>query len=440
MQNSIGLQVDNLKAPETMLAMTDAQQYKGAEQEHADAREAYLKKHKRQADIAKQHGAATADAKDDATPKKAANVDAKAEKELTEISKQEKSGMHALKKLDTLSSGEQIAAAERKQAEGRIAYLAHHARAADLATDGKASAMEASAKPDAKGGAMKTPKMTSLEEAEEAKEEAKEGEAADENAEVKKELDDLKAMATDAVGNLPDSAPASIRAIAKGDYATLMAYLDQVAADATRVQHGDAVPAGEGDAAAKKVTPSSLKDVKFTSLRTHGSVEVALALDQAVRTPLRKVAEELNNAANDEERTNIVLQGLAEARINALEILEMPQASFMAAKEDLKNAEKAEIYRKEAEIARQYVDLRKAEEIEAERAETARQERFPSFKKLLFDDKKKAGTQMLEMPSQAENEDLLNAQEEEAARNEMIGIPRWTPPVDKIRAFPVVMV
>jgi len=159
-----------------------------------------------------------------------------------------------------------------------------------------------------------------------------------------------------------------------------------------------------------------------------------------VRTPLRKVAEELNNAANDEERTNIVLQGLAEARINALEILEMPQASFMAAKEDLKNAEKAEIYRKEAEIARQYVDLRKAEEIEAERAETARQERFPSFKKLLFDDKKKAGTQMLEMPSQAENEDLLNAQEEEAARNEMIGIPRWTPPVDKIRAFPVVMV
>jgi len=69
---------------------------------------------------------------------------------------------------------------------------------------------------------------------------------------------------------------------------------------------------------------------------------------------------------------------------------------------------------------------------------------FPSFKKLLFDDKttgeKKAGTQMLEMPSKAENEDLLNAEEEEAARNEMIGIPRWTPPVDKIRAFPVVMI
>jgi hypothetical protein len=436
LQNSIGLQVDNLKAPETMLAMTDAQQYRGAEQEHADAREAYLKKHKRQADIAKQsamaaphNGAATADAKDDETPKKAANVDAKAEKKLTEISRQEKSGMHALKKLDTLSSGEQIAAAWRKQAEGRIAYLAHHARAADLATGGKASAVEASAKPDAKGGAMKAPKMTSLEDA---KEEAKEGEAVDENAEVMKELDDLKAMATDAVGNLPDSAPASIRAIAKGDYATLMAYLDQVAADATRVQHGDAVPAGEGDdAAAKKATPSSLKDVKFTSLRAHGPVEVALALDQAVRTPLRKVAGELNNAANDEERTNIVLQGLAEARINALEILEMPEASSMAAKEDLMNAEKAE----KAEIA-----LKKA----AEKAEISRKERFPSFKKLLFDDKttgeKKAGTQMLEMPSKAENEDLLNAEEEEAARNEMIGIPRWTPPVDKIRAFPVVMV
>ena len=346
LQNSIGLQVDNLKAPETMLAMTDAQQYKGAEQEHADARAAYLAKHKRQADIAKQHGAASADAKGNKTPKTAATkIETKAEKELAQISKQEKAGMHALKTIDTLSSGDKIAAAEQKQAEGRIAYLAHHARAADIATDGMASAVEASAKTDAKTGAKKALPMTSLD----GEEEADGEEAEDENAEVVKELDDLKAMATTAVGNLPETAPASIRAIAKGDYDTIMAYLDQVAADATRVKHGNAEPAGEGDdAAAEKATPASLKGVKFTSLRTHGPVEVALALDEAVRMPLRKVAKELKDlAANDEERTNIVLQGLAEARINALEILDMPDASAMAAKEDLLNAEEARLARNE---------------------------------------------------------------------------------------------
>ena len=44
---------------------------------------------------------------------------------------------------------------------------------------------------------------------------------------------------------------------------------------------------------------------------------------------------------------DIVLQGLAEARINALEILDMPDASAMAAKEDLLNAEEARLARNE---------------------------------------------------------------------------------------------
>ena len=68
------------------------------------------------------------------------------------------------------------------------------------------------------------------EEAAEGEEEEAE-EPEDEYASVIKELDDLRAMAMDSVGNLPESAPQSIRAIARGDYAALLDYLDQVAAD-----------------------------------------------------------------------------------------------------------------------------------------------------------------------------------------------------------------
>lgn len=132
--NSIGLQVDNLKAPVQMLAMTDDQLYKGAETEHEDARNVYLAKHKRQADIAKGHPLPSANK---AVAKKNKAADANGEKVLKSIAKQEKVAMKSLNKIDQLtkdSTADNIAAAETKQAEGRIAYLARHARAANLAT------------------------------------------------------------------------------------------------------------------------------------------------------------------------------------------------------------------------------------------------------------------------------------------------------------------
>jgi hypothetical protein len=67
-----------------------------------------------------------------------------------------------------------------------------------------------------------------------------------------------------------------------------------------------------------------------------------LALDEAVRAPLAKISVELQGATNDAERANIVTQGLAKARINAIEILDMPQAAEMAAKEDLIKAARSE--------------------------------------------------------------------------------------------------
>ena len=362
--NSIGLQVDNLKAPEQMLAMTDAQLYKGAEKEHAKARAAYLKAayHKRQADMAKEHPQS---AKADQLPEEAEAIQAT-----------EKQGLRALKKIDELTTspasvGDDIEAAEKVQAAGRIAYMARHQRIADRATGGLVSKKEKSSSSSKDSGMKKAQATTALEGEEEEEEEA-DGEE-DENAAVKSELDDLRAMAMDAVGNLPETAPASIRSIAKGDYDALMAYLDQVAADTTRLQHGDAVPAGQGEdggqEAAEKSAPLALKGVKFSSLHKLGGVEVVLALDEAVRSPLDKVATELKGAKNDAERSNIVLQGLANARINALEIVDMPAAAEMAAREDILNAEEA----KEATLA----------------------------------------------------------------KNEMKGIPRYTPDVDMVRAVPV---
>jgi hypothetical protein len=43
-----------------------------------------------------------------------------------------------------------------------------------------------------------------------------------------------------------------------------------------------------------------------------------------------------------------VIQGLSNARINALEILEMPAAATMAAKEDLRDAESSVAQRQDA--------------------------------------------------------------------------------------------
>jgi len=154
-------------------------------------------------------------------------------------------------------------------------------------------------------------------------------EAQDENAEIIKELDELKAMAMDAVDNLPESAPESVRDLARGDYTALLDYLDQVAADTTRIPH-------------KAVAQALTSVQKHTSLREKGQLEVVLALDEAVRAPLAKISVELQGATNDAERANIVTQGLAKARINAIEILDMPQAAEMAAKEDLIKAARSE--------------------------------------------------------------------------------------------------
>ncbi len=44
----------------------------------------------------------------------------------------------------------------------------------------------------------------------------------------------------------------------------------------------------------------------------------------------------------------VVIQGLSNARINALEILEMPAAATMAAKEDLRDAESSVTQRQDA--------------------------------------------------------------------------------------------
>jgi len=398
--NSIGLEVDTMKAPVQMLALTDANNhdnlYKGAKK-YVDARAAYLAKHTRQADIARPaDGAKKADAK-------AAAKTPKGEKQLKTMEKQvetqEKAGMHALNSIDRLSSADSMAAAEKMQATGHAAYLAKHARASALEKPAaKSDTLVAGvAKTHVEDIQKKSLKITSLEGEDEAEaetedeaegEDAEEEEVEDEYAGVKKELDDLRAMAMDAVGNLPDSAPESVRAIARGDYAALMDYFDQVAAYTTRIPHGNAIPspeegaaeekgddkeeeAAEGEeGAAEKSKPMALKQkTKFASLRKLGEVEVVLALDEAVRSPLKKIASELNDAENDAERCNIVLQGLANARINTLEILDMPSAAEMAAKEDIENAQAAE--------------------------------------------------------------------EAKMARNEMRGIPRYTPPVDYARAVPV---
>ena len=238
--NSIGLQIDNLKAPVQMLAMTDAKMYKGAEKVHADARAAYLAKHTRQADFATPARAAK---KPDTTATvKTATGEKQLQQMEEQVETQEAAGMHALSTIDTIRSDSTAAreVAAKVQASGRAAYLAKHARASALdrkTTSVKGKAHVGSvAKVHIEDLQKKSLKTMSLE-GEEEKEEAAEGEEEkaeepeDEYASVIKELDDLRAMAMDSVGNLPESAPQSVRAIARGDYAALLDYLDQVAAD-----------------------------------------------------------------------------------------------------------------------------------------------------------------------------------------------------------------
>ena len=246
-------------------------------------------------------------------------------------------------------------------------------------------------KADAKTEKKKAVKVMSLE-----GEEEETAETVDENAEVKRELDDLRAEAMAAMGNLPETAPESIRAIAKGDYDALLNYLDQVAADTTRLPHGNAVPAGDADAEeavaekGKAMALKSVKKTKFASLKKLGKLEVVLALDEAVRSPLNKIAKQLKDANNDAERSNIVLQGLSNARINALEILDMPSAAAMAAEEDLEDAKTAQMKRQ----------VMKGLEMQLAERPT-----------------------MLAEPS---SYDTVNEQEENLAINEMKGIPRYS--------------
>ena len=90
---------------------------------------------------------------------------------------------------------------------------------------------------------------------------------------LQEELDELKAMAMYAVDNLPESAPESVRDLARGDYTALLNYLDQVAADTTRIPHGNAQPSAQDKAVAQALTSVQ----KHTSLREKGQLEVVLA-------------------------------------------------------------------------------------------------------------------------------------------------------------------
>jgi hypothetical protein len=241
--NHIGLQVDSMKAPTQMLAS------KGEVlqmEQRAAVRAAYLAKHPRQAGRAQQ---AAAHAKADGAKAAHASESLKADAVLVAMEHQEAAGIHALSDIDSMSAAHPL----EKQAGD--AYLAKHPRAAKRA--GKEAEMksgkneESEVKAEVKAEPVKSNKksvpvksekkvepvksekkavpLTSLEGEEGEGEGEGEGEAVeDENAEIIKELEELRAMAMDAVGNLPESAPESVRAIAKGDYEALLAYLDQV--------------------------------------------------------------------------------------------------------------------------------------------------------------------------------------------------------------------
>ena len=277
---SIGLQVDNLKAPTEMLALQSVKAPLSTRKAAADAAGRVRERE---------------EVKDKSLEKK--------------VDSQEKAGMHALAGIHALAS-KVGAVSPGKTTQGLVSNADNVQKLAV-----KTTALEG-----------------------EGEEGGEEEEAQDENAEIIKELDELKAMAMDAVDNLPESAPESVRDLARGDYTALLNYLDQVAADTTRIPHGTAQPSAQDKAVAQALTSVQ----KHTSLREKGQLEVVLALDEAVRAPLAKISVELQGATNDAERANIVTQGLAKARINAIEILDMPQAAEMAAKEDLIKAARSE--------------------------------------------------------------------------------------------------
>lgn len=210
--------------------------------------------------------------------------------------------------------------------------------------------------------------------------------AAAENATVTAELDDLRNLAMSAYDDLPEGVNPAVRAICQGDYDTLVGYLDQVAADATQIPHGNATPnpaglqsdaaaaaaaaapAAEGDAAAGDAAagdaaaagaPTALK-----SLKELPRMEVVLALRDAVRAPLigEKRWQSQHPDAPEEVTTQKVMAALSVAKDLAAQILMDPSTARLAATAELEQESRwQQLSQRQLVQAERFAQLRQAE-------------------------------------------------------------------------------
>ncbi|KAJ1490379.1 hypothetical protein T484DRAFT_3341693 [Baffinella frigidus] len=162
----------------------------------------------------------------------------------------------------------------------------------------------------------------------------------DENAAIKLELDELKAKAMGAMEDLPEGVSPVVRGIVAQDYDSVVTYLDQVAADATGIQHGAALPTPAVDPlaidavaiAGKPVSLKSLKEVRGGELHVPRK-ELVLALTNAVSAPLDGYRRWKSAHPNDPEEvsTQKVMAAMSLAKDMCAEILSDPHAAQVAA-------------------------------------------------------------------------------------------------------------
>jgi len=88
-----------------------------------------------------------------------------------------------------------------------------------------------------------------------------------------------------------------------------------------------------------------LKDKKdlFVSINKLGKQTVALAMIASVAPPLDKGMAMLKVAKNQEEKENIVLDSLALAHTNAIQVMTDPKAAMLAAAREEMSEEKAKL-------------------------------------------------------------------------------------------------
>jgi len=155
----------------------------------------------------------------------------------------------------------------------------------------------------------------------------------DENAAIKLELDELKAKAMGAMEDLPEGVSPVVRGIVAQDYDSVVTYLDQVAADATGIQHGAALPTPAVDPLAIDAVAIAGKPVSLKSLKEVPRKELVLALTNAVSAPLDGYRRWKSAHPNDPEEvsTQKVMAAMSLAKDMCAEILSDPHAAQVAA-------------------------------------------------------------------------------------------------------------